>query len=515
TQPATATLGGAIEAQGDEWCTMQPLVNPDTGQVAKNSKGDDQLLPVWSAFTGQFAGQAIAPALDTAKDDTTLGSNVSTLDPTTENANTNGTIWAVQDGQASVNQSGLQATEELSFQFNNRSPGHGYSLEIEEVGVNSSGTRTITFSAKNWFVRYLSLYVRYLDGNGQPIPISQIQSQIQSSFPLWDLGFNGTNDAFLDMVNPEFCFMGIPCKVADVKKTVPVPQQAATVLILAGGLGSGDNPFPDSVPPGCAMTATFNISVPALMISLAAAAGFGVLVGELEAVQTLHEVLEEVVPFLEALVQFDMYGNPEVFIDLAVEIGQMLLSSGGEKVDELIAEAIAEGETIEAVEDAIPIVGAFLSAMWAISLIAEIAETSAQVGSSPRTYIDEIDFTHDLKVTISHDPCDPAGFPATATNFTVTALFDGGSPQTINQNMPGTTTTTPISVTFKDVPAGGQVKVDVGFYSNTDFLVGRGSVGPVENDPDLETQEVKITIQELLVPLTSSTVYSHKEKIQL
>ena len=37
-------------------------------------------------------------------------------------------------------------------------------------------------------------------------------------------------------------------------------------------------------------------------------------------------------------------------------------------VDELIAEAIAEGETIEAVEDAIPLIGAFLSALWAISL---------------------------------------------------------------------------------------------------------------------------------------------------
>src|SRR5690606_33145412 len=85
----------------------------------------------------------------------------------------------------------------------------------------------------------------------------------------------------------------------------------------------------------------------------------------------------------------------------------------------------------------------------------------------------------------------------------------------ITQTMPTTTTTTPVSVTFKDVPAGGRVKVDVGFYSDTNFLVGHGSVGPVENDPDLETQELTITIQELLVPITSSTTYSHKEKIQL
>jgi hypothetical protein len=184
-------------------------------------------------------------------------------------------------------------------------------------------------------------------------------------------------------------------------------------------------------------------------------------------------------------------------------------------VDELIAESIAEGETVEAVEDAIPIVGAFLSALWAIGLTASIAETSAQLGQSPRTYTDKIAFTHDVAVTIAHDPNDPAGFPATATSYTVTALFDGGSPQTITNPMPGTTVTVPITVTFASVPAGGQVKVDVGFYSSSGFLVGQGSVGPVQNNPTLNPQPLNITITELLVPLTSSTVYSHKEMIQL
>src|SRR5262249_40012972 len=163
------------------------------------------------------------------------------------------------------------------------------------------------------------------------------------------------------------------------------------------------------------------------------------------------------------------------------EIGQELLSTGGEQIDKLIAEAIAEGETIEAVEDAIPIVGAFLSALWAISLLGAITETSAQVSQSPRTYIDTIAFTLDLAVplprgvavTIAHPPTAPAGFPAPATSITVTVLFDGGSPHTIMQNLPGTTVTTPITVTFNGVPAGGQVKVDVGFYSATGFLVGR------------------------------------------
>ena len=97
----------------------------------------------------------------------------------------------------------------------------------------------------------------------------------------------------------------------------------------------------------------------------------------------------------------------------------------------------------------------------------------------------------------------------------MTALFDGGSPHTITQDLPGTTVTAPITVTFKDVPAGGQVKADVGFYSSTGFLVGQGSVGPVPNTATAGLLQLAITITELLVPLTAATQYSHKEIITL
>ena len=219
TQPTTQILGQVITAQGPATPAgrLGHAKAPDQSRhrpADQNSQGQLQYMPVWSQQTGQFAGQAISPALDTVKDDPTLGVNVTTLDPTTITGNdptapTNGAIWTLHDGQPTVDQSlttGLQATE-LQYQFTNQSPGHGYAVEIEEVG-----TRTITFSAKNWFVRYLSLYVRYLDGNDQPIPLANIASEIQSGFPLWDLNFNGTYDAFLDMVNPEFVFLGIPCQ---------------------------------------------------------------------------------------------------------------------------------------------------------------------------------------------------------------------------------------------------------------------------------------------------------------
>lgn len=534
TQPATAQLGQIVAAQGPAtptggWATQTPLINPDTGQVALNSQGQIQYMPVWSQTTGQFTGSAISPALDTVKDDPTLGSNITTVDPTTlpdydpnatDNGPTTGTVWTLHDGDPTVEQAtstALAQATTLPFQFIDQTPGHGYRLEIEDVGVDGNGNRTVTFSAKNWFVRYLSLFVRYLDGNGQPIPLSNIASQVQSGFPLWNFaGANGTYDAFLDMVGPEWVFLGIPVKATDIKKTIPIPPQAASVLILGGGLGSGNDPYPVSVTPGKTMTAIFNLSVPLILLSFAAAAGFNFLTKALEDSETLREVLDIAISLFGPIFEGTAYDNPEAFKDIGVEIGQKLLSSAAGKIDQLIAESIAEGETIEAVEDAIPIIGGFLSALWAISLVAEVTETSAQVNNSPKSYIDEVAFTHDITVTVAHDPQDPAGFPATATYYIVTAIFDGGSPKTTGKvALPGATVTQPIPVTFTDVPAGGQVKVDVGFYSNTGFLVGNGSVGPVKNDPTKDPQSLSIAITEVLIPLTPSTVYSHKEVIAL
>jgi hypothetical protein len=526
-QSTTQVLGQVIAAQGPAtpdggWATQTPLINDDTGQPYLNSLGQIQYVPVWSQETAQFAGQAISPALDTAKDDTTLGVNITTIDPTTITDNdptapTNGAIWTVQDGMPTVDQSSTAALAAtvLPYQFSNQTPGHGYSVAISQVSGDGNGNISLAFTAKNSFVRYLSLYIRYLDGNNQPIPLTQIENEIRNGFRDWDLGQNGAYDAYLQILNPQWNFFGIPCKTTTATYTIPVPAEAASILILGGGLGSGDNPYPDTITPGVVMTAMYNLSVPSLMLGLGAAAGYASLAGELQGAALLAQIIPLIVQLFADLAIDLTYNDPSVFNSLVAGWAAVLLKSAAAPLVQPVAEAIAEGETVQAVLDAIPFAGAAMSAIFAIGLITQLAETSAQVAQSPRAYIDKIALTHDVAVTIFHDPTDPAGFPAVADFFTVTALFDGGSPQVITQDLPGTTVTAPITVTFADVPAGGQVKVDVGFYSGDQWLAGQGSVGPVANTATMSTLPLEITITENLVPLTSATQYSHKEIIVL
>jgi hypothetical protein len=460
--------------------------------------------------------------LTTAKGDTTLGVNITDIDPTTvsnvfADEPVTGAVWTLHDGMPTVDQSDTSAALQdstFSFQVTTQSPENGYSLNVLSVDAN----RNITVQIKNWYVRYLAFYIRYLDGNGQPIALTgSFADTLQNSgmFPYWNQGYNGTYDAYIDIISPEWEILGMPVSTTTIEYTFPMPEEAVSAQILCGGLGSGSNPFPATLGVGVAMTVVFDLAVPAMFLVLAAAPGFVGLTQQLQDAATLTWVLELVSEFFIDLFTDTTYDDPGGFAQLAVPIGEKLLDQGAEQLDQLITQSLAEGQATEDATDAVPLIGLFLSAISAIGLVAQMAQTSAQVAQSPKTYATEVTFTHDVQVTINHDPNDPAGFPATATTYTLTATFDNGTPYTITHDLPSTQTTTPITETFMSVPDGGMVTVSVGFYSDSGWLAGQGSVGPVDNTSSNGPLDLSITITENLVPLRPDTGYTHKELIVL
>ena len=530
-QPSTQELANVIKAQGlattsGGWATQTPLIDPDTGKQAVNSKGQLQYMPVWSQETLQYTGQAITPALTTVKNDTTLGANVTNIDPTDSTAleateSTNGAIWTLYDGMPTVDQSDVNAAAEnsgVSYKLTDQSPGHGYSVTVSNVDTSNS---KITISVKNWYLRYLSLYVRYLKANGDPISVSDVvsdlggESAVEDLFPLYECcsEWNGTYDFFLNLVSPEYVILGMPIESTTIDVTFPMPESASSFLILAGGIGRGSDPYPDALVPGATMTGIFNLSTPPLFLALNAAAGYASLTKSLEGNSlTLLNNLPLILQIFSDIFATVSFDDVSKLVSLGVDIGEKLLSSNAKPIAQLVANAIAEGETVDDILDALPVIGTFLAAVAAVGTIADITETSAEVAQSPRAYSGLLNLTHDIQVTINHDPNDAAGFPATATSFTVTAQFDNGTPHNITQDMPATQTTTPRVVTFTDVPLDGQVTFNVGFYSSDGWLAGNGSVGPLLNTDPLSPS---ITITENKVPLSSNTVYTHKEIIVL
>ncbi len=531
-QSSTTILAQSIESQGPAtpdggWATQVELINPDTNEVARNSQGQIQYVPEWSQQTNQFAGMSVDSSVTQVKDDTTLGANITDVDSTELQDNdttapTNGALWTLHDGMPTVDADApddFLGADAFMFTYTPQNPSNGYSFKVTGVDEN----RNVSIEVENWYVRHLSLYVRYLDANDQPIAISDLpdsfksSSAFQNAFPLQECcsDQNGEFDLFTSLLTPEFTILGIPVSTTKADKTFPMPEGAASALVLASGIGSGSNSYPATIVPGAVMTGVFNLSIPPLFLALNAAAGLSGLNKELQDTTQLLSLLPLVIQLLSDEFAAVEYGDAAAFEKLGVQVGKKILTSAAKPLMQFVASALAEGETEQDLLDAIPVIGGFMAAVACIGVITQLAETSVQIANSPTTYVGKVVFTHDVEVTISPDPLDPAGFPATATYYKVTAQFDQGSPWVIERDLPGTTVTDPIMVTFEGVPFGGRVSISVGFYSDTDWLAGQGSVGPVDNVSSNGPLMLAITITENLVPMESDTVYSHKEIIEL
>jgi hypothetical protein len=503
--PASTTPGG--------WATLVEYTDPATGQPKLASNGDKLYFTHHSDETLKLTGIAINSVLPKVKNDPNLGGNMADLKNNVKKTGQIGNMWVTQSGTptrlsatpSTLLTSSLQATGDATWTARDLSSGNGF--RVTDV---SSNARTVNFTVENWYLRYLGLYVRFLDAVGNPIALSSLPQQTQLQFVP---SLSGTFDAFLSLVNQELVILGIPIRQNKQSYSITVPDSAASIQILAGGLGSGSNSYPHTVAPGAVMTVVLDLAVPGIFLSMAAVGGYGSLTTELSTqTQLLIDSAKIFLLTLTDAVVGGVYKDASVFTNLAGPLASTLKDGAVALYAEIKAN-LAAGEAEGAAEDCIPFgIGLAIQAVMALGVAAQIAETSAEVANAPWTFVTQVDATHNLTVTLSHDPLDTAGFPATATYYSLRAVCDGGSPAESGRiAMQTTTRTAPLSYTFKNLPSGGKVTVTAAFYSDTDWLAGAGSTGAVDNTQDA----VALSIKENLVPLTSTTQYSHKQKLGL
>ncbi|MDB5932438.1 MAG: repeat containing protein [Polaromonas sp.] len=507
--------GAASKTENVGWATLVPFVDPNTGKVRIDSNGQEVCMVRYSATTLNLLGLAIASVMPKVKNDANLGANITGLPADQLNAALKGKMWVVRNGTPTAPGAGTAssalftrtpvANAAATFTSRDVSTGPGFNI----INVAGSG-RTVTFTVENWYLRYLGLYARFLDGNGNPIKIADLPNDAKSQFSNNNL--NGTYDGFISIINQELVILGIPVKQNVQNFSIKIPDNAASVTILAGGLGHGTKSYPDTINPGAVMTAVLDLALPGLFLVMAAAQGLVSLSTKLSVATKLLISTAQV--FITAITDAGLvgtFGDAKTFANLIVPVASTLLKSAKE-LWPLVVESLAEGEAIGVAEDCVPFgIGLIIQAVCAVATAAQITETSVEVANSPWTYATQVGLTHDLTVTLNHDPADVAGFPATATSYRLLATCDGGSPSDSGViAMPAGTRTAPLAYTFKGLPSGGNVTVSVAFSAGS-TLVGTGSTGKVSNVLDTAS----ITIKELLVPLTSSTRYTHREKTAL
>ncbi len=128
-------------------------------------------------------------------------------------------------------------------------------------------------------------------------------------------------------------------------------------------------------------------------------------------------------------------------------------------------------------------------AMFGVSVavgVASLLETSIEVALSPKTYVWELGFTHDITVTVTHDSTNSA-FPADATHCIVTATFGDAIPHRQTLSMNGRDLTKPITSRFPACRSAAASRIG-GFIQQAlpgqaSILLGKGSTGNLVNGP--------------------------------
>lgn len=528
---ATTALAVQIQALGDAqpeqapgapnptgWATLVPLTDDTTGQPFRNQNGNNkgliQYTPDWHPAIDAIAGNAAVTIAPSVNNDESLGADITGSNGQNMAGASTGKMWARHDGFTTVDQSAIASGAEdpgtVKWTLKDKSVDQGFLVTAQITQQGDSIQVTLTNA--NWYLRWIGVWLQFLDANRNVIPVSQLPS---NTIPGGNPTSNTTNELFGTMVSPEFTILAIPVDAGYATLTFNMPPNASSVRILGSGLGTGSVDYPDTVVLGSVMTIAVNFGLTTFFLAAGASDKLSPF-QKIVVVPIASLFAQELATLLAAdLKSSGGISDPGTWKSMGTTLLKAILNVGARDILRGVIAGIVAIVTASELEDAIPIAGQILRVIAAIVGVADLAHTFVDVLLSPWSYVYEMVFTHDISVNILHDSNNDK-FPETANYYKVTALFDGGgTPHTQTLTLPGSTVSTLPPVVFKNVPLGGQINLSTGFYSRStdptqnDWLAGKGTTGLVSNSVD---QAPDLTIEEYKVPIKSSTVYVHKQK---
>ena len=530
------------------WATLVPVIDDTTGQPFVNTKGQNagrqQYQPSFHPDIAAAAGTALSSVTPPVKNDTSLGADVTELnpDPNDPNPALLGALWSRHDGFANTDQRGATGVgdQALAMALKHTTPGD-YLYPSASAAQNADGGVEVSLSLVNWALRFVGVYLQFLSTKTNPptpIALSQIPEYTNNSIiPGHDSSTDTAHEFFVGLLGPTFTILAIPVAPGFLLPKFQVPASADMVRILSSGLSfQGSNNYPDTVLPGAIMTGVFNYGVTAVMAAAGAGATFSTILKTV-VIPLAQALAQELIAIITQALNstgpsdlVDMLGKASFWEGQALAVAKTLLTyAAGRAVSVAVgklAGAIVGAIGVAEAEDAIPVAG-WISLGVSIAVgVASIIETSVELSQVPWTDIDDLSFTHDLSVTILKDPGNPDAdppdpgddtFPKAADHYKVTALFDDGTPRVQTLALPQPVSATLPAVVFPGVPLGGNVNVSVAFSQvPTDpfqpaggVLLGKGTTGLI---PNILGATPTITIQELQFPITANTTYVHKQK---
>lgn len=448
-----------------------------------------------------------------------------------------GQNWTVQNGVTTHAREGeetLPAANELlkaatgnwSIQANTSQ--YGMNIYYETLRM-VPGTKDVEVEVKNWANRYLGVYCQFFDADG-----NQIIHPNWTAEPPFETAVYAPNPGkkYLTLISPGSAILGGPVQelTPRTRLVFSMPDNAATVKILLGGLGDGSVDM-DVDKLGIVMTSLVSYGIPVVLTALSTGAKsqkwYIDFFKDNENIKVLAGAALTVYTGL-----FTTLGNAMGYGPLLAKtadfVGGILFSAMMKKLALLIAKVSAEDQLMQNA----PVVGWALRVTSLAAASASMIATSVAVSASPSTFEYEIKRTMTLGVSVSPDPTHGTStqkpiWPETGTKYRIMVKYEGGT-ITLSKEAPlPIKRDQPINVLFSDytndavkVAPDKKFQVIAVIYTKNDSIVGQWTsdwypLTPEENRPGeiQNLRRVKGAIIEMLVPLLPDTKYEYNKKL--
>ncbi|MDQ6780956.1 MAG: twin-arginine translocation signal domain-containing protein, partial [Candidatus Eremiobacteraeota bacterium] len=378
------------------WGTLVPLMNETPTGIAgpvKNQNGKNrgriQYQPILHPDIAAKVGPATGGLTPAVKNDAGLGADITAVDPMKAGTTLSGAVWFRHDGSTNVDQSPGKAVRDASVVMTLKQDGPQNGIQLfTSSSQNGNGTTQVSLTLVNWYVRFLGVYLQFLDDKNPPnvIPLKNIPEYNAGTIIPGHDQYNGldTGDAmFVSVLGPEFTILGIPVAPGNAQSSFTVPASAHTVRILSSGLSfSASNPYADTVLAGAIMTGIINYGMTAVLAGAGAAAGLSVLMSEVVVPLASALAQELVVVITDAINDKGLF-TAGFWESQGLATAKYLLGfAAGKAVGQLVSWIVGD-ITVSVLEDEIPVAGLIMLAISIAAGLATIAETSIELAYSP------------------------------------------------------------------------------------------------------------------------------------
>jgi hypothetical protein len=502
---AMQVLKDAIVAAGDDWSPRVPCTDRNGKHMVseyempaewdKDGKGWKKDVPLYTWDIADSVARAALPATAGARrtvmDDTRLAGKSWSPTPGTS-------ALVKQDPPIQLTPVRVEATGvsgAYKWTVDERTDHHGISINQKTIKVDDKGT--VSIDASNSYLRTCYMGYRLLDDKRNPISDLKLIASLSA-----------TNTV-----------LGIPTDTDPTTILIDLTG-AAGVELHFGSLGVTD--WDDDVSNrGALLTGLWQYGVPIVFLVAGAA---------LTSTKTYNKIVNDRDLTAIAIAILFSTVTPGVATAAALTNCKKVLTSFGDAVLGLALKQGMErlGKWLIEKAGTGALSAAFGPVGWVFRLAAgamdieEMAVTTGEVLSSPACIKVTATRAIDVSVTMHPDPKhgesghpDTAVWPSVAATYQATLQYKSGTSFELKGKMPAQTNKDPLPLTFTDVPAGGQFRINVGIYSANGWLAGAWqsdwTTAQPTNGTTLELGDK--SIKESLVPLAPDTQYVFKERI--